>query len=371
MIQGHATKEGTLRFSQKNHNANPENFRVFYDLTLSNVGIGTYLGQPDEQTDELVKNAIKTTVLAGINVIDTAINYRSQQAERSVGKAVVELVEQGKLSRDEIFVSTKNGYVTGDGKIKEDFWQYVNREYVEPGIIKANDISSGYHCMTVPYLEDQLNRSLKNLELDCVDLIYLHNAVEGQIQDMAKEEFMKKLKTVFEFYETQRKEGKIQFYGMATWECFRVEPNNPQFLQLVEVLELAKQAGGAEHGFRFIQLPYNMYLDQAYMLKNQKSIEEPDSVSILHAAQENKIGVFSSVPLMQGRLLAPGVIPEFVDLKPSLRALQFIRSTPGILAPLVGHKTESHVIENLEIVKNPPLNEDEFKNTVKKLTKRQ
>ncbi len=71
---------------------------------------------------------------------------------------------------------------------------------------------------------------------------------------------------------------------------------------------------------------------------------------------------------MQGRLLAPGVMPEFNDLKPSLRALQFIRSTPGVLAPLIGQKTQDHVSENLEIMKIPPIKEDEFVSLVKKLT---
>ena len=51
-----------------------------------------------------------------------------------------------------------------------------------------------------------------------------------------------------------------------------------------------------------------------------------------------------------------------------LRALQFIRSTPGILAPLIGHKTESHVDENLKILEIPPIPENEFSELIKKLT---
>jgi len=323
------------------------------------------LGEPDSETDHLVKKAIKMSIIAGINVIDTAINYRLQKAERSVGQAISELIDEGKINRNEIFISTKNGYVTNDGDIKEDFWQYVNREYVKKGVIHASDISSGYHCMTIPYLDDQLNRSLNNLDLECIDLIYLHNAVEGQIQDISKEQFLKNLKDVFEFYEKKREEGKIRFYGMATWECFRVDSDNPQFLSLGESLKLAKQIGGDSHGFRFIQLPYNMHFDQAFVKKNQNI--DGKNISILEAAQKYNIGVFTSVPLMQGKLLAPGVLPEFGNLQPSLRALQFIRSTPGVLAPLVGHKLEAHVTENLEMMKIPPMEENEFSTLVKKL----
>jgi len=364
MINGFATEEGTSNFA-KNSGVDPKNYRVVRGLTLSNVGIGTYLGQPDSETDKLVKNAVKKSIISGINVIDTAINYRAQKAERSVGQAISELIDEHKISRNEVFVSTKNGYVTNDGDVQEDFWQYVKREYVSNGVIGEGDISSGYHCMTLPYLEDQLNRSLKNLGLDCVDLLYLHNAVEGQVQDITKEQFLKNLKDVFEFYEKKRKEEKIRFYGMATWECYRVDPDNPQFLSLENTLDLAKQVGGENHGFRFIQLPYNLYLDQALMKKNQTV--NGKQISILDAANEFGIGVFTSVPLMQGKLLAPGVMPEFGNLKPSLRALQFIRSSPGVLAPLVGHKLEPHVSENLEIMKIPPIDKNEFSSLLKQL----
>lgn len=364
MISGSATEEGTSNFA-KNSSVDPKNYRVIQKLTLSNVGIGTYLGQPDSETDNLVKNAVKKSIISGINVIDTAINYRAQKAERSVGQAISELIDENKITRNQVFVSTKNGYVTNDGDVKEDFWQYVKREYVSNGVIGEGDVSSGYHCMTLPYLEDQLKRSLKNLGLDCVDLLYLHNAVEGQIQDISKEQFLKNLKDVFEFYEKKRKEEKIRFYGMATWECYRTDPENPQFLSLENTLDLAKQVGGENHGFRFIQLPYNLYLDQALMKKNQTV--NGKQVSILDAANEFEIGVFTSAPLMQGKLLAPGVMPEFGNLQPSLRALQFIRSSPGVLAPLVGHKLESHVNENLEIMKIPPIDKNEFSSLLKQL----
>ena len=366
MIEGYASSEGTTEFIKNQKDVNQENFRKIHGLSLSNVGVGTYLGNPDESTDKLVKNAVKESIIAGINVIDTAINYRSQKAERSVGHAILELINEGKINRNQIFISSKNGYVTNDGDIKEDFWQYVNREYVSKGIIQANDISSGYHCMSIPYLEKQLETSRKNLGLECIDLVYLHNAVEGQFKDVSREEFIKKLRLAFEFYETKRKEGKIRYYGMATWECFRVEKDNPQFLELSEVVTLAKEVGGKEHGFGFIQLPYNLYLDQALMIKNQTFDGKTDT--ILKSAKHYNIGVFTSVPLMQAKLLSPGAMPEFGELKPSLRALQFTRSTPGILAPLVGHKLEQHVQENIEIMKIKPIPENEFLDLVKKLT---
>lgn len=94
-----------------------------------------------------------------------------------------------------------------------------------------------------------------------------------------------------------------------------------------------------------------MYYDQALLGKTQTIQNNP--VSVLESATRLDIGVFTSVPLMQGRLLQPGVMPEFSDLKPSMRALQFIRSSPGVIAPLVGQKSTEHVSENLEVMKIP------------------
>ena len=365
MISGFATLNGTKRFAQ-NSGINQANFNKFQSLFLSNVGIGTYLGDADLRTDQLVTSAVKQSILSGINVVDTAINYRAQKAERSVGKALLELIEEKKTSRDEIFISSKNGYVTNDADVKLGFWEYVKEEYSQKGVIKEGDVTSGYHCMTPTYLSDQLDRSLKNLEIECLDLMYLHNAVEGQIKDISKEQFLENLKSIFELYEQKRDEGKIKFYGMATWECFRVPSNNPQYLSLEDTVTMARKIGGENHGFRFIQLPYNMHYDQALLAKNQ--VLENQNVSVLESAAKLGIGVFTSVPFMQGRLLAPGVMPDFNNLKPSIRALQFIRSSPGVLAPLVGQKSPEHVSENLEIMKIPPMNEDEFLTLVKQLT---
>ena len=367
MITGYATPKGTKKFAERQPEALQQNYKDVNNLTLSNVGIGTYLGNPDIETDKLVEAAVKKSILGGINVIDSAINYRAQKAERSMGNAISQLINNNDISREEIFVSTKNGYVTNDGDIQEDLMQYVMREYGKTGIVNEGDISPGYHCMTLPYLNDQLERSLKNLGLECIDLMYLHNSVEGQTH-IPRDQFLKKLKDVFEFYEKKRKEGKIRFYGMATWECFRATPENPLFLQLTEVMDIATQVGGDEHGFRFIQLPFNLALDQAYMVKNHNV--DGKTVSASEAAQKFNLGVFTSVPLMQGKLLTVDTIPKFGNSSASVGLLQFIRSTPGITAPLIGHKLESHVKENMDVMKIPPLSDLEFSDLVKRMINR-
>ena len=369
MIEGFATKDGTSRFKEKHEGKSVAqgHFRSVNELYLTSLGMGTYLGEPDSTTDQLVTDALKLSIQSGaINVIDTAINYRSQKSERSIGKALKELIQEGAIKRDEVFVSTKNGYITNDGDVNMEFWTYIHNTLVKTGVINADDISSGYHCMKISYLNDQLERSRKNLGLDCIDLMYLHNAVEGQVQDIGMEQFMKNLKEVFEFYEQKRKEGKIRYYGMATWNCFRVPPDNMEYLNIFDVKSLAKEVGGEDNGFKFVQLPFNMAMDEALMLKKHKNNGE--IFSLIEAAERLKIGIFTSVPLLQGRLLNDSAVPKFGNIDSvAVRCLQFVRSA-GV-TPLVGHKRVNHVHENLKVAKIPPLTESEFNELLVKLTK--
>ena len=150
MITGYATPKGTKKFAERSnkklHNKITKMSTISHYPMLALVLI---LETQILKQTRLVENAaIKKSVLGGINVIDTAINYRAQKAERSVGNAISQLIDNNDISREEIFVSTKNGYVTNDGDIKEDLMQYVMREYGKTGIVKEGDISPGYHCMT-------------------------------------------------------------------------------------------------------------------------------------------------------------------------------------------------------------------------------
>ncbi|MCS4538069.1 MAG: aldo/keto reductase [Thaumarchaeota archaeon] len=352
-IDGFASEEGTRNFAAKAVKLGVlrEHFRSYNELTLSSLGMGTYLGETDRETDILVSKAVEESVRSGaINVIDTAINYRFQKAERSVGNALRKMVEGNSVKRNEIFLATKNGYLTPDGDLKMDFWKYVHENLVKTNIIKPNEISSGMHCMSVNYLKDQLQRSLRNLGVECVDLMYLHNAAEAQLNDISMEEFFEKLMSVFTFYEDMRKEGKIRYYGLATWSCFRLPADDPEYLSLSEVVSVAKEVDD-DHGFKFIQLPFNLGMKEAFMLRNQNV--DGEMLSTLEAAKKLGLGVFTSVPLLQGRLLNPRTLPNIEGIdKPALKCLQIARSAP-IICPLVGQKDSSHVKENVQIAKLP------------------
>ena len=91
--------------------------------------------------------------------------------------------------------------------------------------------------------------------------MYLHNAAESQLKFLGLERFLERLRSAFEFYEEKRKENKIQYYGMATWNCFRVSPKKKkEHVNLETVVKLAEDVGGLNHGFRFVQIPFNIVM---------------------------------------------------------------------------------------------------------------
>src|ERR1700675_1278737 len=115
MAEG-ASRDGTRRFRGGTGPVPPEDFREgLRGLYLSSIGIGTYLGEPDDATDAAYGEALVAAVALGTNVIDTAINYRAQRSERVVGMALAALIAEGELRRDEIVVCTKGGYIPFDG----------------------------------------------------------------------------------------------------------------------------------------------------------------------------------------------------------------------------------------------------------------
>jgi aryl-alcohol dehydrogenase-like predicted oxidoreductase len=347
-------------------------FKSFDSLHLSSIGMGTYLGQPSEEDDQAVENAVFESVKSGaINVIDTAINYRAMRSEKSIGRALLRLVKDKIILRDQIFISTKNGYITNDGDYPNiDVMEYIHRMYIQTDVITADDISSGYNIINPNYLAKCIDKSLMNMHVSSIDLVYIHNAFESWYQDVSREQFMEMLVKAFEVYEKYRAKNKIRYYGMATWTCFRVPPTSPEYLSLEQAVKCAESVGGKDHGFRFIQLPYNLAYSEALLLRNQ-SVGSEENLTILQAAEKLNIGIFTSIPLFQGRLLR-SQIPDYGGISdPIAKLVQIIRSSPSVIAPLIGQKKAEHVEENLKTANMPPLSEEEFKQAIRILTSQQ
>jgi aryl-alcohol dehydrogenase-like predicted oxidoreductase len=355
-----ATAEGTRRYAERFAGRTaPGYFREAQGLLLSSIGVGTYLGEPDERTDAAYTEALVAAVERGANVLDAAINYRFQRSERSVGAALKQLAGDG-YARDEVVLCTKGGYLTPDGAVPPDAGEYFFREYIESGVLRPEDVAAGCHAMTPRYLDDQLGRSLRNLGVETIDVYYLHNP-ETQLSAVPRPEFLRRLRAAFEYLESAVAAGKIRFYGLATWNAFRQEEGGRDALSLAEAVAMAHEVAGEEHHFRFVQLPFNLAMTEALTVPNQAFGEQ--RVSTVEAAQALGVTLVASAALLQGQLTQnlPDFIASGIGLSSDAhRALQFARSAPGIATALVGMSRAAHAQANLELAAVEPMSPEAF-----------
>jgi len=348
MLPGRATAEGTARFRDAAVAA-PGHFRqAAGGLWLSSLGIGTYLGRDDAATDALYAASVRRALQLGLNVVDTAINYRNQRSERAVGAALRESGQQ----RDGVVLCTKGGYLAFDGARPHDARRYVEENFLRPGILTAGEIVAGCHSMAPRYLSDQIDRSRRNLGVQSIDVYYVHNP-ETQLGEVPRPEFLRRLRLAFEALEHACDEGRIACYGTATWNGYRLETDDEEYLSLAEVLQAARDVAGGAHRFRALQLPFNLEMDEAATFRNQ------GDRTLLEAAREARLMVFASASILQGRLahqISESLQSALQGLQTDAqRALQFARSAPGIACALVGMKTPAHVDENAALANVAPL----------------
>src|ERR1700738_2487846 len=99
MLKNRATAQGTASYASR-HPDEPGNFRSVLGLAISSIGVGTYLGEtddeterghPDKETDRAYEESITAALRGGINLLDTAVNYRFQRSERTIGKVIAEM----------------------------------------------------------------------------------------------------------------------------------------------------------------------------------------------------------------------------------------------------------------------------------------
>ena len=354
-LAGLATPEATGTFRDRgveNRHLPPSHFRMAPGkLIVSSLGLGTYIGPPDATTDREVEHSVTICLTSGrVNVLDTAINYRYQRAERSVGRALARLSEKGEVAREQVFLSTKSGYFAPDAESRLPPDQWVQAELIERGVLKTSEILDGCHALTPRYLADQFERSRANLGVEAIDLLYLHNAADAQLPVVGREEFERRLEAAFGLYEALRSEGRLGAYGIATWDCLRVPRTEPGYLALAAAVRVARKVGGESHGFRFVQFPFNLAMPEAAAVHNQPVGDE--RLTLFEAAARLGVACFTSVPLLQGQLARAG--PKRRGLTAAQTALQFARSAPGTLGPLIGQKTSEHIAENLEVAALPP-----------------
>jgi aryl-alcohol dehydrogenase-like predicted oxidoreductase len=352
-VKGKATTAGTKRFADRFADSfGPDFYRpTSSHLLVSSIGMGTYLGECDDGEDARYVKALTAGISHGLNVLDTAINYRCQRSERAVGHAIRKAIHDGIAARDEIFLCTKGGYVPLEGsppESRDEYDSYLDREYFERRVMSRGDLVAGGHCLKPQFLADQIERSRSNLGVECIDVFYIHNP-EQQLDAVAREEFRSIMSDAFGELESQVARGRIVSYGCATWNGFRVFAAAKNHLSLSELVDIAEKVGGKSHHFRYIQVPVNLAMTEAIRIPTQQA--DGKNAALLDTARDLGISVVASAALMQGQLsqnLPEGVRSLFPALTTDAqRAIAFVRSLP-LATALVGMRSIPHLEENIE-----------------------
>lgn len=168
------------------------------DLKVSAVCLGTqqFSGSGEDGVVDVtwgsisqddVTKTVHQALDAGINFFDCALGYGGGAAERALGKAL-----QGR--RHEAIIATKFGK-------HQPLWT-----------LKPNAPSSEW-CTVYDgeMVSAAIEESLKNLQIDQIDLYQIHWPVNVHMNDAEK------LKGVVKALEAAKAEGKIRFYGVCNF----------------------------------------------------------------------------------------------------------------------------------------------------------
>lgn len=346
-----ATKQGTFRYLKKFGKYSKDFYRFNGELFFPSLGIGTYKAEPYKEDNYIINfaSSIQTALRSGINLIDTAINYRYQISEREIAEAIHPMLQSGEIARDEIIISTKGGFIPLDFPFPENPYGWIQTHVVNAGLAAKEEVIIDQHCMSPDFLRWSFDQSLRNLELESIDIYYLHNP-ETQLGYVERETLYSRIEEAFRVFESLRSEGKLGAYGIAAWNGFLYEEEHTEYLSLARIVQIARRVGGESHGLRYLQSPFNLAKPHAFAYANQQC-DDGRYYPLMQACAHYGITCIASSPLLQKNLFKRpfsrriGEAMNTQDLSDVASALQFARSA-GAISAVFGAVDPQHTADN-------------------------
>lgn len=291
---------------------------------ISEVSLGTWqLGGKWGQdfNEETAMETMQAAVDNGVNFFDTADVYNGGKSEEAIGR----FLKQHK--GDPIYVATKAG-----------------REF--------DDLAKGF---APKYLEEHLQKSLKRLQVECIDLFQLHCPPTGSLYDPA----------MFEALESYRQKGWIKNYGVSVerveealkaiefpgvatiqiiFNMFRLRPAELLF----------KQAAARNVGI-LVRVPLASGLLTGAFTKDTKFSEQDHRNYNRDGASFDKGETFSGVNYDRGLKAVEELKKVFADRPLSEYALRYILMSSEVSCVIPGASRASQLTRNLKVTEVPPL----------------
>jgi len=413
-----ATPTGTATYAKKFRKQCANDFFSISTsgLTLSSIGIGTYKGEVNNQGDEQWVESIRYGLKNGINLLDTAIRYRSMRSEKMIARVLKELIDAGEIKREELFISTKGGLIAIPENTKRE--SYVVQEIIKKRNINRKKIYKNLHCLDPKFLNEELNISLQNLGLKTIDCYFLHNP-ELNLLLGSQEQFYSNLYKVFEMLESRVDHRDIATYGLSSWNGFRRREGGTYYLNIDRIMNVAREVGGEQHHFKYLELPLSVGMPFIY--NNRITSPDGNSVRFLERVKTLGMDVLASATLYEGKLkelinlqnlmklvgmqdsennltpsevsipLSDNSIVQLFELLLALRekqidlesklsklsgkklglypcALNIARSTPEVLSALVGMEQIDYTKDNLQLIQYSKIDPEKIKNILTSLS---
>lgn len=335
-----------------------DHFREFQGCTISSIGIGTHRGHASAEDDEFYRESLTCAIEGGINLIDTAINYRRMRSERTVGRVLIELEDNG-FSRRSLCLCSKGGYVPQDGDDRRSAQDYIWDEYVVPGLIDMSEAIKR-HSIKSGFIRKLITQSLANMRVEHIDVYYIHNP-ERALEWMGPQKFFEELRRTFGMLEESVAKGLIGCYGIATWEGLRTSPHNAKYLSLQRIHTMARDVGGHDHNFKAVQFPLNGHAREALIRVNQTV--DGKNMTLLAAASALGLYTFTSASIYRGQDLPLDVNERLAAVGGGLdvtqAALNFCRSAAGVGTSLVGMRKKENVEKALSLIARPVMQKED------------
>eukprot|EP01128_Nolandella_sp_AFSM9_P010452 TRINITY_DN7227_c0_g1_i1.p1 TRINITY_DN7227_c0_g1~~TRINITY_DN7227_c0_g1_i1.p1 ORF type:complete len:622 (+),score=121.89 TRINITY_DN7227_c0_g1_i1:170-1867(+) len=286
-ISGKATAEGTLAYRQRFEEKVPFNFNEKTQMNISRIGFGGYRVTEDHSS------AIGQSILNGVNLVDTSSNYGDGKSERAIGAVLSDLFEDTPITREEVVVVTKGGYIQGN--ILEEMKEAEKRGTPWDEVVPLHsDVLMT--CISPQFLEDQITASLERLGLETLDFYLLHNPEQYFDSHSARQgpydpAFYQRITKAFKHLEKEVERGRIQYYGVSS-NSLPNPINSHSSVSLEFLLHCAKEASDNHH-FAVAQFPLNMLEPMAFNTPNNYN----DSKTVLQLCQDAGLVSMAHRPL--------------------------------------------------------------------------
>ncbi|MBN1633139.1 MAG: aldo/keto reductase [Ignavibacteria bacterium] len=264
----------------------------------ADIGFGCY--RIDYRVEEHYKSLYKA-ILGGIALIDTSANYSDGGSEILVGNVITDLINENKITRKDVIIVTKAGYIQGKNfKFAMDKKKSGNPY---PDVVEYS--GNLWHCINPIFLEDQFKLQLERLKQNnaggYIDVYLLHNPEyffgwaknnnEYIAEENVQKEFYSRIKKAFVFLEEKVRSGIIKYYGISS-NTFPVNSKIYDFVSLEKIIQIANEISPENH-FNYVQLPFNLLESGAMLEKNQRK----NFASVLDITRKNNIFVLVNRPL--------------------------------------------------------------------------